>query len=165
MARNPQRLPAPRNWRTDSLESESVSTDDLDIGGNNFAASGETFPLVSLDLLSNDSTTINVTSWTALGSATGAPFLDFSELPMGTYKAYIVGQIKNDTSGEDTQMRLTVGNTSTTAATVTGTTYKVVVSGPATISPIGIAAVIPEGQVTGGNGTYRRLTAHVGAKL
>jgi hypothetical protein len=32
MARNPQRLPAPRSWRTDTLESDSVSTELLGDG-------------------------------------------------------------------------------------------------------------------------------------
>jgi len=156
---------AKHDHSSDADGGDAIAPNDLHIGGNNFVAQTETFPLLSFDLLSNEAVAISATSWTTLDGATAAPFVDFSQLPDGTYEGYIVAQMKNDTAGEDTNIRLKIGGTASPAATVTGTSFGQATTPPTTYGASGIVAVNPQGQVTAGNATYRRLTAHLGMKL
>ena len=109
MARNPQRLPAPRTWAVGNLESESVTTEQVQIGsgdpvtGGPYGDAGDWIVATAFKITSSTMETTS-TTWTRVEGQGQTAYVPKSILTDAANVAEVGlsygGYLKGDTDGE-----------------------------------------------------------------
>lgn len=154
------------DWRT-----RSVLTDDLDVGGENFAADGEVYWRQSIPYTKDSVNSItNTTYQNAINSINLRPMVELADITdqiSGTVQIKFLVSVTNDTAGETTFARLK-SNPTGSEVSATGTSFAAVASEWVDYGN-NLTAIqhIPgvEAKVSGGTGRLLAPTVQFGVQL